>query len=265
MSLIGRRTAILALLVFLILLQSILARAEDNGSRFVVFAAASMKDVLEEVADNWPDAKKCKAIFSFAGSSALARQIEYGAPADLFVSANEAWMDYLEEKGKIRSDTRFDLAENKLVLIENIDKDGSGKALTLDDLKDAVGADRIAIALTDSVPAGIYARKALDTAGLWKDLQSNIVQTDNVRAALRLVAMGETRFGIVYRTDAAVEDRVRIVLRFPAKSHPRIVYPAALTSGGDNDCAAMFLNFIRSKAIQPFLVEYGYNLIDRPT
>lgn len=198
------------------------------GDRVLVFAAASLKTALEEAAAPWEAATGHDAVFSFAGSSVLARQIELGAPAELFISANPEWMDQLERGGHLQAGTRRDLLGNRLVLACKapagpVDLTAPGA------LAQALGNRPLAMALADAVPAGIYAKAALAHFGLWQALAPHAAQADNVRAALALVARGEAACGVVYATDAASEPAVAIAAVFPAESHPPIVYPAALT------------------------------------
>ena len=191
----------------------------------VVFAAASLKNALDEVASGWAPAPR----ISYAASSALARQIEQGAPADLFFSADLDWMDYLAARNLIQADSRVDLLGNRIVLIAPRDS-----AFTLElepgvDLAPLIGDRRLAMANVDAVPAGKYGKAALQTLGAWEGVRNKVAQAENVRAALVLVARGEAPLGIVYGTDAAAEASVRVVAIFPKDSHPPIVFPAALT------------------------------------
>ncbi|WP_150297519.1 molybdate ABC transporter substrate-binding protein [Salipiger aestuarii] len=206
-----------------------------------VFAAASTKTALDEISALYAGSTGNRAVVSFAGSSALARQIESGAPADVFISADTGWMDRLEDQGLVDPATRRDLLGNSLVLIGT---GGDPVAITPDlDLPALLGNGRLAMALVDAVPAGIYGKAALQGLGLWQGVAPHVAQTDNVRAALALVASGEAPLGITYVTDAVAEPRVTVLGRFPAESHPRIVYPAAAVTGG---AALDFLDFLRS-------------------
>ncbi|MEO0372227.1 MAG: molybdate ABC transporter substrate-binding protein, partial [Pseudomonadota bacterium] len=190
-----------------------------------IFAAASLKTALDEVMED------SGATISYAASSTLARQIERGAPADIVILANKTWMDHLNATGQLSPDTRRDLLGNELVLVASSDMMFIMQA---DRPVDAIiGEDRIATALVDAVPAGIYANQALTTLGIWERLSLQIVQTDNVRAALRLVALGEVPFGIVYASDVVAEPRVQVVHRFDPAHHDPIVYPLAIVAGHD--------------------------------
>lgn len=219
-----------------------------------VFAAASLKTALEQVATQWQAETGHTVTLSFAGSSALARQIEAGAPADIFLSANPGWMDHLAAKGLIRNDSRVDLLGNALVLIGP-----AGDApMTLSDLPARLGNGPLAMALIDAVPAGIYGKEALMSLGLWAAIQDRVAQTDNVRAALALVALGEAPLGITYHSDALAEPRVAVLATFPADSHPPITYPAALTSDSTSPQAGAFLAYLQSPEASAILGHAGF-------
>lgn len=193
-----------------------------------VFAAASLKTALDDVIAG-QSVFRVRAVY--AGSSVLARQIQFGAPADIFISANPAWMDALELDGLLLDGTRRDLVSNQLVLIAAPGIDAQVKIAPGFDLAGALGNGYLAMALTDAVPAGMYGRQALTSLGVWDSVAARVAQADNVRAALRLVASGEAAFGVVYATDAAAEPGVRVIGPFPADSHDRIVYPGAVLNG----------------------------------
>lgn len=225
----------------------------------MVFAAASLKNALDEVAANFEQQTGHEVIVSYAASSVLARQIQLGAPADLFISANEDWMDVLEEQDLIDTDTRVDLLGNELVLIGGADRSDLGEMSPEVDLNTALDGGYLAMALVDAVPAGIYGKAALESLGLWKGVQGQIAQTDNVRAALALVAAGAAPLGIVYRSDAQAEDRVRVVAEFPSDLHPSIVYPAAVTKVGAQD-AQVFLTHLQSEVARAIFEKQGFAL-----
>lgn len=247
------RGPILCLAVLLGLVLPGVARAEA----VTVFAAASLKTALDEIAALYTAETGQKVVASHAGSSALARQIQQGAPADLFVSASPDWMDQLQDAGRIDAASRFDLAGNRLVLIAH-----DAQAAPLDigpemDLSDRLEGGRLAMALVDAVPAGIYGKAALQQLGQWRAVAPHVAQADNVRAALALVATGAAPLGIVYATDAAVEPRVRVLGRFPDGSHPPIRYPAAAVAGRTGEAAA-FLSHLRGAAAQEVLARHGF-------
>ena len=249
-----RRAVCGALLLCALVSPTRSARADD----LLVFAAASLKTALEEIAALWTAKTGEEITLSFAGSSALARQIERGAPADAFISANRDWMDALEAAGWIAADTRIDLVGNRLVLIAH----GSGAppvALGPEtDLAGLLGEGRLAMALVDAVPAGIYGRAALAALGLWEAAAPKVAQADNARAALALVATGAVPFGIVYATDAAAEDRVSVVATFPAATHPSIVYPAGAVAGGAVARARAFLAFLGGAEARSAFARHGF-------
>lgn len=212
----------------------------------LVFAAASLKNALDAAMASFTRDTGTAVTGSYAASSALARQIEQGAPAAMFVSADLDWMDYLQERGLIAPETRTNLLRNEIVLIAPPEGGTSEVAVAPGfDLAGLLGEGRLAVADVRSVPAGRYAKAALEHLGLWTAVEGRLAQSENVRAALALVSRGEAPLGIVYRTDAAADPRVRIVGTFPAGSHPPIIYPIALTAGAP-DAAAAFLAFLRA-------------------
>ncbi|WP_341641001.1 molybdate ABC transporter substrate-binding protein [Phycobacter sp. K97] len=231
-----------------------------SAGQITVFAPASMTNAMVRIRAEFESETGHRVLVSFAGSSVLARQIERGAPADVFLSANPAWMDYLDSKGWILGDTRFDLIGNRLVLI------GHGSQPPVDllsegDLLKRVEGARLAMALTEAVPAGIYGKTALASMSLWNKVGPDVVQTDNVRAALALVATGEAPFGIVYATDARASSAVSVIATFPADSHPPIVYPAAAVAPGENPAALAFLEYLKTPAVQTILTDEGFSAL----
>lgn len=237
-----------------------------SAAPLTVFAAASLQESLEAVVAAWEAQDGSEVRVSYAASSALARQIEQGAPADVFVSADLDWMNYLHVRGKIDGDSRRDLLGNRLVLIAP--KEATTGPITFDLQAPLprplpLGADeRIALALVDSVPAGKYAKAALTRLGLWQPLADKVVEAENVRAALLLVARGEARMGVVYRSDALVEPRVKVLAEFPFGSHPRIVYPAARVAASTHAQAAGFLAFLHGDAAKALFRERGFTPLD---
>lgn len=232
--------------------------APAAAAEVLLFAAASLKPALEEISQ-LPEAKAIGEIkASYAASSALARQIDAGAPADVFISADLEWMDWLAARDKVAGATRFDLAGNELVLVAP--KDSTLK-LQLDakaELRSALGQGRIALAEPGSVPAGKYAKASFEKLGLWGQVQDRYVATENVRAALALAARGEVPLAAVYRSDAVSEPAVRVVAVFPPDSHPPIVYPAAALAGHDSEGAKKLLQLLRSEQGQAVLSRWGF-------
>lgn len=238
--------------------------AAAQGRDVVVFAAASMKDALDEVNAAWARENGGKrAVISYAASSALAKQIEAGAPADIFASADLDWMDYAQGKGLIRPDTRTSLLSNRIVLIAPAD---SKLALVIApglDLAAALGGGRLAMANVEAVPAGRYGKAALERVGAWDSVKDKVAQAENVRAALLLVSRGEAPLGIVYRTDAASDPKVRLVAAFPEETHPPIAYPVALTKDSSNPDAPAFLAFLRSGTARAAFERQGFVVLNR--
>jgi molybdate transport system substrate-binding protein len=222
-----------------------------NASDLTVFAAASLKSALDEVAEHWEAETKSKLRISYAASSTLARQIEQGAPADIYISASVDWMDYLQSRDLIDTSSRRVLAGNRLVLIAHGERSGTTR------LAAALGDGPLAMAMVTTVPAGIYGKAALSNLGEWDAVKDRVAQTDNVRHALALVALGEAPFGIVYATDAAVEQRVTVQWIFPEESHPEISYPMARVDGAAEQADAL-LSFLSSKAAAGILARHGF-------
>jgi molybdate transport system substrate-binding protein len=235
------------------------AIAQDKT--ITVFAAASMKNALDDVNAAYTKATGTKVVSSYAASSALAKQIESGAPADVFVSADLKWMDYLQDKKAIKTDTRVNLLGNRLVLIAP--KDSKLGNVTISqgfDLARLAGDGRIATGDVRAVPVGLYAKAALEKLGAWTAAEPKFAMTDNVRAALLLVARGEAALGIVYETDAKVEPGVKIIGTFPAGSHPPITYPMAATATAKTGIAG-YLEFLRGKAAKDIFERYGFSVL----
>lgn len=225
----------------------------------LVFAAASLETALELVAEEFEAETGNEVTASYAGSSVLARQIQAGAPADLFLSANRDWMDVLEEAGLVAADTRVDLLGNSLVLIGRAGDGAPGVIAPGFDLAGRLDGGSLAMALLDAVPAGIYGKAALQKLGLWDEVAGSVAQAVNVRAALALVSSGAAPLGVVYASDARADDRVRVIARFPDDSHAPIVYPAAATVNAKG-AALDFLSFLQGDAARRIFVEQGFTL-----
>jgi len=226
----------------------------------VVFAAASLANALAEIEVGFEAATEHDVQVSLAGSSALARQIEQGAPADIFLSASTDWMDVIEAAGLIEAGSRLDLLGNTLVLI--VQGDAAPVAIEPGlDLAGMLGQGRLAMALVDSVPAGVYGKAALEHLGLWSAVEPLVAQTDNVRAALALVATGEAPLGIVYATDAAATDTVTVIGTFPAGSHPAIVYPVADLANRDTEAEGEFLTWLRGPEARAAFERQGFRML----
>jgi molybdate transport system substrate-binding protein len=233
------------------------AAAEEDRSSITVFAAASLTNVLQELGDGFTKDSSIAVRFSFAASSALARQIENGSRADVFFSADLEWMDYLQARNLIQPATRHDVLGNQLVLIAPA---GSKITLKIEPhfaLAATLGKGRLATGDPDSVPVGRYAQEALAKLGVWDEVSARLVRADSVRSALAFVERGEAILGIVYATDALIDKNVRVVDSFPPDSHVPIIYPAALTIGAKPG-AAGFLAYIRSPAGSVAFRRYGF-------
>ena len=235
------------------------AAAQDK--KVLVFAAASLRNALDDVNAQWTKDAGKTAKISYAGSSALAKQIEAGAPADLFISADLAWMDHLADEGLIEPETRANLLGNRIVLIAPRASSASLEIVRGFPLAAAIGNGKLAMANTDAVPAGRYGKAALEKLGVWPSVQDKIAQAENVRAALLLVSRGEAPFGVVYRTDAAADPNVRIVDAFPEDTHPPIVYPVALTAQTMNADAAALLAYLTTPAARAAFEKQGFTVL----
>jgi molybdate transport system substrate-binding protein len=231
--------------------------AKAEGPAIVVFAAASLTNVLQELGDGFTRENGTAVKFSFAASSALARQIENGAPADLFLSADVEWMDYLQSRNLIDAQTRHDVVGNRLVLIAPAGSLVQMKIAPNFPLAAALGKGRLATGDPDSVPVGRYAKTALTNLGVWNEIEPRLVRADSVRAALAFVDRGETPLGIVYETDALIDKNVRIVDVFPAGTHEPIVYPIALMRKHTAE-AAKFVAYVRGTAGDLVFKSYGF-------
>ena len=225
----------------------------------LVFAAASLKTALDEVGAGCRTSTGIELTASYAASSALAKQLESGAPAEMFISADLDWMDYADARKLIRTSSRVDLLGNGLVLVAPA---GSTTAMAIAkgmNIAGALGSGRLAVADPASVPAGRYAKAALETLGVWSQVSNRLAPAENVRAALLLVSRKEAPLGIVYRTDAAADPGVRVVATFPAETHPPIVYPAALTTSARADAATLF-QCIQAPAAQKIFERWGFTI-----
>jgi molybdate transport system substrate-binding protein len=227
-----------------------------------VFAAASLKNALDAIVADWRKVSGDPVAISYAASPTLAKQIESGAPADLFISADLDWMDYLQRQKLIDPKSRRDLLGNKLVLIAPKDSAVQATIAPGFPLAQLLGAGRLAMADPASVPAGKYGKAALTRLGVWQDIADRVAAAENVRAALLLVARGEAPLGIVYQTDATAEPGVKIVGAFPADTHPPITYPMALTASARAG-AAEFAAYLRSGAAGARFEAQGFTVLDR--
>ena len=232
--------------------------AQAQTQDVLVFGAASLKNALDEANAQFQRSSGRKVVVSYGASSALARQIENGAPADIFISADLDWMDYLAARKLIRPDTRFNFLGNRLVLIARAD---SAVQLTIEPnfpLAQALGDGRLAMADPNAVPAGKYGKAALEALGVWPSVASKIAPAQDVRATLAYVSRGEAPLGIVYQTDAAADRRVKIVGYFPDSTYPPIIYPLAVTASSTSLDTAAYVAFLQSAAARPAFEQQGF-------
>jgi molybdate transport system substrate-binding protein len=240
-------------------LQGGLAHAQTPD--VTVFAAASLKNALDAIVADYRQESGRRIAVSYAASSALARQIEQGAPADLFISADLDWMDYLQGRKLLKEGTRRALLGNRLVLVAPADA-ARPVELRPGALAARIGSGRVAMAAVATVPAGRYGKAALEALGLWGEVVGRIAEAENVRAALTFVSRGEAPLGIVYETDARADPKVAIVARFPETSHPPIVYPAALTASAKGEEPAQFLSFLAGQRSRAVFAREGFTPLD---
>ncbi len=246
---------------FLLTICLLLAPLTARAQQVTMFAAASLTDALKDVSGLWVKAGHPAIRFSFGASSTLARQIEQGAPANLFASADEKWMDYLETRQLIVPDTRKDLLGNELVLIAGADNPVQVTLQKGVDLLALLGKDgRLATGDPKHVPVGIYAEQALKTLGAWDGIQPRLARTEDVRGALLLVERGEAPLGIVYATDAAVSKGVKVAATFPADSYDPVTYPFAVTKAGDTPEARALLVFLAGPEARAIFEKRGFKV-----
>ena len=237
------------------------ARGAESADSITVFAATSLTDVMQELSAEYTKATGTKVELSFAATSILARQIESGAHADVFFSADQEWMDYLEQRSLVQKATRRNLLGNRLALVAPASSSVRLQIKSGFPLRGALDGGRLATGDPDSVPVGRYARAALTHLGVWKDVEDHLVRADNVRSALAFVARGESPLGIVYETDARIDKRVRIVDIFPEESHLPITYPIALTSNAAAK-AASFVEFLRGPVGDARFEAFGFKVLN---
>ncbi|EKN3571660.1 molybdate ABC transporter substrate-binding protein [Yersinia enterocolitica] len=224
-----------------------------------VFAAASLTNALQDIAAQYKKEKQVEVVASYASSSTLARQIEQGAPADLFISADQQWMDYAIDKQQMVANTRFTLLGNELVLIAP--KDSKITKVEIDkktDWKKLLEGGRLAVGDPDHVPAGIYAKESLENLGAWATLAPEMARANNVRSAMALVERAEAPLGIVYGSDAIASDKVKVVGVFPEASHKPVEYPMAIVKGHENPTVTAFYDYLKSPAAAVIFEKYGF-------
>jgi molybdate transport system substrate-binding protein len=235
--------------------------AVAQGKDVVIFAAASLKNALDDIAGQWQRETGKKVVVSYAASNTLIKQIEQSAPADIFISADLDWMDYGQQKDLIKPDSRSNLLGNRLVLIAPKDSSVSANIQPGFDLAALLKGGRLAMGNVDAVPPGKYGKASLEKLGVWDSVKDKIAQAETVRAALLFVSRGEAPLGIVYQTDAAADPGVKIVGTFPENTHPPIIYPVALTKESANADAQAFLNYLRSPAARAAFERQGFAVL----
>lgn len=241
------------------------AAKAEGGADVTVFAAASLKNALDAIDAEWKTESGKEAAVSFAASSALAKQIEQGAPADVFISADIPWMTYLKDKNLIKTESEVVLLGNRLVLIAPADASSEIKIEKDFDLAKLLGDGRLAVGNVDSVPAGKYAKEALEKLGVWDSVESKLAQSENVRAAMALVSTGEAPLGIVYETDAKADPKVKVISTFPEGSHAPIHYPAALIADAKSADAPAYLEFLKGEKAKALFEEQGFTVLVAPS
>jgi molybdate transport system substrate-binding protein len=250
-----------AIVSFAVLAANSFHTATAQTGPVLVFAAASLKNALDEIAGQWTKEAGKQVKISYAASSALAKQIEAAAPADIFISADLDWMDYLDQRKLVRPDSRANLLGNRIVLVAGKDSKAAADIGPGFPLRALLGDGRLAMANVEAVPAGKYGKAALEKLGVWASVQDRVAQAENVRAALLLVSRGEAPLGIVYQTDAAADANVRIIGAFPGNTHPPIIYPIALTASSANPDAAAFVAHLRSPAARASFEKQGFTVV----
>ena len=239
-----------------------LAMTPAMAQEVLVFGAASLQDAFDAVIEEYQAQGGGQVSASYASSSTLARQIEQGAPADIFISANPEWMDYLEEGGLLREGSRTDLLGNGLVLVAPQDSETTVEIEPGFDLAGALDGGLLAMGDPDHVPAGIYGRAALESLGVWQAVEPHVAPAENVRAALALVARGEAPLGVVYRSDAGADDSVQVVGEFPQEAFPEIVYPIAIIADSAHPEAAALLDFLHTETAAAIFERFGFSMLE---
>ncbi|UJF17504.1 molybdate ABC transporter substrate-binding protein [Vibrio sp. SS-MA-C1-2] len=257
MSLIGKLKVVGVALISLTLSHQIFAQ-----ERVTVFAASSMTDAVNKVVEQYKAISSDDVIVSYAGSSSLARQVSQGAPADIFISANDRWMDYVIDQKAVDANSRKVLVKNSLAVISGIHHSVSPFKLSESEQWLAgLNGSRLVVADPNYVPAGIYAKQSLQSEGVWQTLSTRLASANNVRAALALVERGESPLGIVYTTDALISKKVNIVATFPESSHSAIEYPMALVSHSPSKAATNFYRFLLSKQAKATYKTFGFKVV----
>jgi molybdate transport system substrate-binding protein len=255
------KSAIVAMVLAIILLMGNYGSECGASETLTVFAAASTTNAVTEIGDIFAERNRERFVPSFASSSTLAKQIDNGAPADVYISANIKWMKYLEERKMIEKGTRIDLLSNRIVLI--VPADSSVDRIEIApgfDLLKIIADGRLSMGDPDHVPAGIYGKQALERLGVWATIEKRVARSRDVRAALALVERGEAPVGLVYATDAAISKKVKVVGVFPESSHPSIVYPVAVIAGKRTPATDRFMELLRSPDAAAVFEKFGFSV-----
>lgn len=256
------RRHILALTALSLAAIAVTSAPSHAQEKVTVFAAASLKNALDAANVAWSAKSAKEATVSYAASSALAKQIEAGAPADVFISADLDWMNYVQERKLIVDDSRSDFLGNRIVLVATKGPDAKPVDIVPDfPLAKMLGDERLAMGEVNSVPAGKYGKAALEKLGIWDSVKDKVAGADSVRAALALVSQGEAPLGIVYQTDATADDGVVTIGTFPADSHPPIIYPIAITADSKNPDAKTYVEFLTSPEAAPHFEAQGFTVL----
>ena len=256
-----RLQAAIALVAMTVVLGGVAETVRAGSDTLTVFAAASTTNAVTAIGAIFSQKDPVRCVSSFASSSTLAKQIENGAPADIFISANPNWMDYLAARQLIAKGTRVDLLHNRIVLVVPCDSGaGAVSIVKAFDLMGLVGDSRLAMGDPDHVPAGIYGKQALEWLGVWSAVEKRVARAKDVRAALALVERGEAAVGLVYATDAAISDKVRVIGTFPAASHAPIVYPVAVVAGKRSPATDRFMKLLQSPEAKTVFIKYGFTV-----
>jgi molybdate transport system substrate-binding protein len=261
----GFAAGLAAAMAGLAALMALAPPSAEAQEKVTVFGAASLKNALDDINAAWKADTGKEAAISYAASSALAKQIEQGAPADVFVSADLDWMKYLSDRKLTRKDTELKLLGNRIVLVAPKDSAAQATIAPNFDLAGLVGNGKLAMADVKAVPAGKYGKAALEKLGVWSSVEDKVAQAENVRAALKLVSTGEAALGIVYATDAVAEPGVKVIGTFPEDTHPAIVYPIALTAEAKNPDAADFLRYVQSAKAKGLFEAQGFTFLAPPS
>lgn len=259
MNIYPRNTPRCCCTLFIILILLLSPPVQARNKTIIIYSAGSTTNAIIDIAELFSKQQGVRTITSFASSSTLARQIDNGAPAHIYLSANKQWMDYLDNKGLVEPETRFNLLKNRIVMIAPMDSPLNRITIEMNcPLSQLIGDGHLAMGDPDHVPSGIYGREALENLGVWHTIRPKVVRTKDVRSALVLVSRGEVPMGQVYSTDAAISNQVKTIGIFPLKSHSPIVYPVAALAGKNTPETLQFLSFLKTEPADRIFKQYGF-------